>query len=352
MKKYPCYLQEGKNDCGAACIKSILNYYHGDYDYEKLKVELKLDNQGISAYHMIAFLNQNSFISEGKRYNWESFLKKTHLLPMIVVVKNESLRNHYIIIYKISKKKEQMIVGDPKEGIKTISFSQFQQIFTGITISFLLVEPIIQNATHSLSKTLFTFLIRNKKSLILLGSILFIYLFFQLITSFTMRYFIRGIEFQKDKMYFYMIFFTFLSFQWLQKIYEYYIEKVFFHLKIKLQKCLEHRFYFHLLSMDLEQICYSASSHFINKKEEFHIWFETFISFIQFCLLKIPFLFVLLLLFLILFRDFFVLIIFFTIFTILYFFLFYQMVKRKEEQIRTLKEKEMIYFADTTDNLS
>lgn len=352
VKKYPCYLQEGKTDCGAACIKSILNYYHGDYDYERLKQELMLDNHGISAYHMIAFLNRNSFMSEGKKYDWEHFVKERHLLPMIAMVKNEAFRNHYIIIYEISNKKGKILIGDPKEGLKRLSFSEFHQIFTGVVITFVVTGPVNQYQSSSLNNICLQFFYQNRKIMILLGLMILFYIFFQFITSFTMKYFLRGIELQKRQEYFYIVFLVFLIFQLLQKLYEYYMEKVVLYLKIKLQKVLEKRFYFYLLTIHSEQIQYSSSSILLNKKEEFHTWLDTFVSLIQFGIMKLPFLMILLLLFLLLFRDFFLLIFLFTIFTILYFVLFYKSIIKKEEHIRKEKEREMIQFVDTIDNLS
>ena len=94
MRKYPCYLQEEKNDCGPACIKSILLYYHGDYDYPKLKEQLHLTSHGTSAYDMITFLNEHGFYAEGKRYDWKHWVEGKFILPSIALMKNECERNN------------------------------------------------------------------------------------------------------------------------------------------------------------------------------------------------------------------------------------------------------------------
>ena len=107
MKKYVCYLQEEKNDCGPACIKSILKYYHGDYDYQKLKEKLYLDKSGTSAYHMVEFLNHHGFQAVGKKYDWQTWLKERKVFPLIALVKNEALQNHYVLIYQLYLKKEK-----------------------------------------------------------------------------------------------------------------------------------------------------------------------------------------------------------------------------------------------------
>ena len=142
MKKYVCYLQEEKNDCGPACIKSILKYYHGDYDYQKLKEKLYLDKSGTSAYHMVEFLNHHGFQAVGKKYDWQTWLKERKVFPLIALVKNEALQNHYVLIYQLYLKKEKVVLGDPKEGIKTISLKQFHSQFTVIEKQYIPISMI------------------------------------------------------------------------------------------------------------------------------------------------------------------------------------------------------------------
>lgn len=118
MRKYPCYLQEEKNDCGPACVKSILLYYHGDYDYQKLKEELCLDRDGTSAYHIIQFLNRHGFSAEGKKYLWKDWIGGEFLLPAIVLVKNELYQNHYMVLYRYDKEKRRCWLAIRKKGSK------------------------------------------------------------------------------------------------------------------------------------------------------------------------------------------------------------------------------------------
>ena len=37
MAKYPKFLQDSENSCGAYCIKMILNYYHFDDEIKNIK---------------------------------------------------------------------------------------------------------------------------------------------------------------------------------------------------------------------------------------------------------------------------------------------------------------------------
>lgn len=282
MRKFPCYIQEEKNDCGPACVKSILRYYQGDYDYKKLKEELHLTKQGTSAYHIITFLNDHGFYAEGKRYDWKHWVEGKFILPSIAVVKNEALENHYVIVYRIIPRTEKIWIGDPKEGIRVLSWKQFQSQFTGIMIHMIPTGVITCEKNKTIDYILTSFIKQNKKTISLGFVLMIVFLCLQLTLSFTAKYFMNGITLQKEKSYFYLLFFIFFFLYLFRNCYAYYTQKYLFSLQLKLQTLLDVYLYHSILSDHRESRHQSQPSFFTEKREELYVWITSLFQCIQF----------------------------------------------------------------------
>ena len=50
MSKYPIFLQDNENSCGAYCLKMLLNYYKRDDEIKNIKKRCRLCKEGISVY--------------------------------------------------------------------------------------------------------------------------------------------------------------------------------------------------------------------------------------------------------------------------------------------------------------
>ena len=347
MKKYVCYLQEGKNDCGPACIKSILKYYHGDYDYQKLKEKLYLDKSGTSAYHMVEFLNHHGFQAVGKKYDWQTWLKERKVFPLIALVKNEALQNHYVLIYQLYLKKEKVVLGDPKEGIKTISLKQFHSQFTGIEIQAIPISMIPCENHSTLKLKIKTFMIEHQKYVILFILLVFFFLLFQFITSFTTKYFVNGIDKQKSQDYFYSLFFLFLLFYVLKETYYKMLKQFLFSFQYRLQLLLEHDLYVSLLKENNMNLSRSEPIFFEQKKEELYIWLQALFHIVQFFIFDIPiFLLLVLCIYMIQIQLFYFLVPFF-LFTVTYQVWVSKKMIRKEKICRADIEKTNCFFFES-----
>ena len=352
MRKYPCYLQEEKNDCGPACVKSILLYYHGDYDYQKLKEELCLDRDGTSAYHIIQFLNRHGFSSEGKKYLWKDWIGGEFLLPAIVLVKNELYQNHYMVLYRYDKKKEKVLVGDPKEGVKTLTLRQFHQIFTGIMIELVPMGMIVCERSSSFKNLLYAFLKEHKRTVLLFIPLLIFFLGFQLCTSFTTKYFVNGIVDQKKNTYFYILFFLFFLFHLFRELYSYFLKRLFSYLQLELQLLLDRSLYQTILSRSDQRFQHCLSSFFLEKREEVYLWISLFLQCVQFFFLDFLFAFCFFLCLCFLDREYFFFLFPFFLFTYFYYTWVRKKQKKREEACRKEALEGETLFLESMENRS
>ena len=50
MLKYPIFLQDNENSCGAYCIKMLLSFYKRDDEIKNIKKRCRLTKEGITVY--------------------------------------------------------------------------------------------------------------------------------------------------------------------------------------------------------------------------------------------------------------------------------------------------------------
>ena len=132
MLKQVIVKQQDRKDCGVCCIQSILKYYNGYATLEKIRTDTFTTKRGTSAFHIIEALKKYGFDSYGTKVKKENFKKNLFPLPAIVhVVLNNGL-NHYMVLYEI--REDKVILMDPSQGKKTMSFTDFFWIWSEIII--------------------------------------------------------------------------------------------------------------------------------------------------------------------------------------------------------------------------
>lgn len=130
MLKYPIFLQDNENSCGAYCIKMLLSFYKRDDEIKNIKKRCRLTKEGITVYGLIQVLKK--YHLEAKAYQCEfKHLFEEVNCPAIVHLKQDDLY-HYVVLYKI--KDEYFLVGDPAKGLIKMSYESFSKQFTGIII--------------------------------------------------------------------------------------------------------------------------------------------------------------------------------------------------------------------------
>lgn len=130
MLKYPIFLQDNENSCGAYCIKMLLSFYKRDDEIKNIKKCCRLTKEGVTVYGLIQVLKK--YHLEAKAYQCEfKHLFEEVNCPAIVHLKQDDLY-HYIILYKV--KDGYFLVGDPAKGLIKMSYESFSKQFTGIII--------------------------------------------------------------------------------------------------------------------------------------------------------------------------------------------------------------------------
>lgn len=136
MKHILFIKQENQTDCGIACLKCILSYYHIYPTNEYLKDISLYDGTGVTLFGI-----KKAFESFG--FNCEALegklsLQENYILPItahLVIDKNNE-KYHYVVIYKISSNK--LYIMDPAKGKYNLSIEEFVDKSTGY---YLFIKP-------------------------------------------------------------------------------------------------------------------------------------------------------------------------------------------------------------------
>lgn len=130
MAKYPHYLQDSENSCGAYCIKMILSYFHCDDEIRNIKRHCRMTKEGITVYGLCQALKIYHIEAKAYRCSFKELYKELKV-PAIAHLKMDD-KYHYVVIYKIHD--EYFLVGDPAKGLMKMSYEAFHEQFSGIVI--------------------------------------------------------------------------------------------------------------------------------------------------------------------------------------------------------------------------
>lgn len=183
MKKYPFVKQDDLKDCGVSTLLMIIKYYKGNISKEKLREMTKTNKFGTTAYYIIEAAKDLGFESQGIRCN----IKKLGniKLPCIAHVTINDSYKHYVVIYKIDYKKNEVLVADPSYKLKKIKFSDFDKIFNNIVITFKKIKNIpIYYKEKNFVQFLIQIIIKYKTRLFLILLLSIFITFFSIISSF------------------------------------------------------------------------------------------------------------------------------------------------------------------------
>lgn len=178
--KFPFTKQDGSNDCGAACLSMIIKHYKGYINLEELREKTKTNRSGTNAYNIVKYALELGFNSYGIKTNLED---KNIVLPAIAHTTIDNKYNHFIVITKINKKKRFLIIADPADRIKKISFEEFDKIWTGNLIILYPLRKIPLKKDISLYDFVIGYLKAYKNNIMIIFLISFLLMFLILISS-------------------------------------------------------------------------------------------------------------------------------------------------------------------------
>ena len=128
MKRNLKVLQEEISDCGVCSLLSIIRYYGGDTNLEKLRIETSTTKKGVSAYNLIECAINYGFDAKGLKVK---DLNKINY-PCIAHIKINNSLSHFIVLYKL--KNDVLTIMDPSSGFKNMKVNEFNKCFTGVVI--------------------------------------------------------------------------------------------------------------------------------------------------------------------------------------------------------------------------
>ncbi|ULQ60269.1 peptidase domain-containing ABC transporter [Brucepastera parasyntrophica] len=126
-------LQHDETDCGAACLATIAKYYGKTVSISRIRQLSGTDKMGTSGLGIVQGAKGLGLSCKGVIVK-DRNLDKSVPWPLIAHVRKDVL-DHYVVIHKAGKKK--LLIGDPAEGLVTMTHEQFNAVWTRVV--FLLV---------------------------------------------------------------------------------------------------------------------------------------------------------------------------------------------------------------------
>ena len=120
-------------DCGLAVVQMIHYYFYDEWiSIALLKSNVNYSAEGINILELTNLSEKFGFLIESYQGSFEQLSQINLNQPIISLIRNESFL-HYIVIDKI--KNDYVIYYDPVSGRKKVSWSDFEEIYTGIIIT-------------------------------------------------------------------------------------------------------------------------------------------------------------------------------------------------------------------------
>lgn len=179
--------QDGIKDCGISCLLSIIRFYGGEVPKEYLREITHTTKEGVSLYNLLEGAKLLGFDAVGLTGNLEDI--EVNNLPCIVhFIVNKNYK-HFVVLYEINKKKQEVTLMDPAKGKKIISVKEFNLLSSK---NYLFLKPI-KKLPRMLKKNIIYKNIKKiiKKNKITLFLIIFLtisYFIINLISSFHFKY--------------------------------------------------------------------------------------------------------------------------------------------------------------------
>jgi ATP-binding cassette, subfamily C, bacteriocin exporter len=153
-------LQQDQQDCGVACLLSIIKYYGGTASLENLRRLSGTNITGTTMLGLYQTANKTGFTANGCEADMAALIN--HPEPLILHVTIENNLQHYVVCYgTVTNNGEiRFIIGDPTKGIVNISKNELEKIWLSKSCITLLPndtfikESILNNRKWQWIKTL------------------------------------------------------------------------------------------------------------------------------------------------------------------------------------------------------
>ena len=148
-------------DCGPACLLSVIRFYGGNIQLERIRLDTKTDKDGTTAFNILYAASKYGFDGAGYYFDKKDISKEKIIFPCIAHVSLNGL-DHFIVLYGINK--NRLIIMDPSVGKKHITLNDFYDIWTG---NLLMIYPkrkiVLIEKNRSLINIFWQFIKKEKK---------------------------------------------------------------------------------------------------------------------------------------------------------------------------------------------
>lgn len=165
--KYKIVLQPDETNCGVACLSMICAYYGiKNMSLSIIRNFAQTDREGNSIYSITKAAEKLNMKSKAYACTKEDLLSDRVKYPMIVHTLVQGLYNHYQVLFEANEKR--VTLGDPANGLVTLTWNEFDKIWTKKIIMFWPTENFHENVKYKRSnKMLFSLIWKFKKELII-----------------------------------------------------------------------------------------------------------------------------------------------------------------------------------------
>lgn len=259
-------IQEEIQDCGAACLSSIIKYYGGYVPMEKIRRDALIKSNGITAYDLLKAAKQYGFDGYGINTSYDKLFELKE--PFIVHMKYKNGLTHYLVVYKV--KKDNLLIMDPSIGMKKIKKEEFLESWSNIVIIMLPKNEIVKmNKSSSLFDLFWQIFNSLRYEILRIVSISILLNILVIFSSFYAKCIINGLNLIEYKAAYYLII-IFLSIYLFKNIFlalkNYYIK----YLNKELNLRLVLPFIYHILKLPLGILSTKTSGELAKRISEFY----------------------------------------------------------------------------------
>lgn len=162
LKKYASIKQNDEQDCGAACIATVLKQYKSDISIATIREIVGTSLTGTNMYGIVNGLKELNFESKAIKTDMSIFDDKDLPYPAIAHIIKDGRLLHYIVIHKVYK--DHLLISDPADGLKKINKEDFNLMWTKHIVYTLPTEnyTVIKDKKNSLFEILKVLFIDKK----------------------------------------------------------------------------------------------------------------------------------------------------------------------------------------------
>ncbi len=121
--------QHDQSDCGVACLLSLIQFYGGSNNLEKLRELSGTTKQGTTLLGLYQAANKLGFTAQGNEADIQALID--HKEPLILHVAIKDQFEHFVICY--GYKNNKFIIGDPAKGITRYTKEELEAIWKSKT---------------------------------------------------------------------------------------------------------------------------------------------------------------------------------------------------------------------------